>query len=108
MTQKNDLFEEKERNVVISSEDVKNVRDFMTHFKIAMPADLEKALSDFESSKTFENQEELKVQLCKMMVESDHALLKDELFSQVIDNSSKIVQEALFDKAVKETLSAED
>ena len=99
------IFEEKEKVVAISGEDCKNVRDFFTHFKIDLPPDLEDAMKAFEADKTYANQERVKTFLCKAMIESNHPLFKDELFAQVIDNSSKIVWEAQFAQSLETTLT---
>ena len=108
MSQQNDVFEEKEATVVISNEDVKNVRDFFMNFKIDMPDALVEVLNDFQASNSFENQVRVKAELCKLMVSSSHPLFKDDLFSQVIDNSQKVVMEAKFQEDLVAVLRKEE
>jgi hypothetical protein len=103
-----DLFEEKEKVVVIGNEDVKNIRDFFTHFKIEMTAELSAALDAFEADRSHANQDEIRFRLSENMKDSTHPLLKDELFKQVIDNSTVIAEEFKFNRLVEETLAKEE
>ncbi len=105
MSTQNDSFAEKEKVVVISNEDVKNIRDFFHNFKIEVPAPLETSLVNFESDICYQNQQKIKEELCRLMVKSSHPLFHDDLFAQVIANSTKVAMEAEFNEQLVEVLT---
>lgn len=83
---------EEQNKVVITSEDIKNIEDFFSHFRMDMPDYLREQLDVFKNNPeayTIDNQLALKSELAHALVESDHELLKDDLFKDVIDNCSK-------------------
>lgn len=104
-----DILEEKKaREVVLNCDDVRNIRDFFNHFKIEIAPELETAMSAWETKKdkvTIEDQDALKVGLCISMIRSEHAMFRDDLFSNIIKNSEKIVFESTFQKELETQLT---
>ena len=92
--------------VVINKDDARNVRDFFKHFNIKVPENLEQVCDRIEKLPeiTFPDQHDFKIALCEAMVTSDHAMFKDELFSEVIKNAEREVFNFCFKKEVEEVL----
>ena len=107
-----DILQEKTlKEVVLNHDDIKNLREFFTHFKISMIAEMEEILARWEMKKdkvTPQDQQDLKVALCAQMLQSDHPMFKDELFKPILENSSKIVFDAQFEKELETQLSSSE
>ena len=104
------MSEEKEK-VVINSEDIKNIEDFFNHFRIPIPPFLQEQLDVFKQDPegyTVEKQLRLKAELAHAMVESDHELLKDDLFKPVIQNCEKEWFETQFQRDFEGALPDEE
>ena len=108
----NDILSEKQlKEVVLNRDDIKNLRDFFSHFKIEMVPELDAVLTRWEKnpeSVTPEVQEELKVALCSNMLISNHKMFSDELFEPILDNSRKIVYDATFKKELENQLAVDE
>jgi len=109
MSKENDLFDEKKlKEVVLNNDDIKNLREFFVHFKVEIIPELEEVLTRWESKRekvTPQDQEDLKVALCANMLASEHQMFKDELFKPILENSSKIVYDATFEREIKNQLA---
>jgi len=104
----NNETEEIINKVTIGVEDVKSIREYFKHFEINLPSSLAKALDVFEKdgSQTIENQNFLKLQLCKTMLKSDHETFKDQMFDVVKETANEAVYNLQFDFDVKDELDA--
>jgi hypothetical protein len=98
--------------VYVDGSDVQSIRDFYEHFSINVQDYLETALTDFEKAVQnnadkdvlIQKQNEVRVALCRSMVESESAVFKNPLLDVVIKNSQNILFNAKFDEQVRETL----
>lgn len=99
------------KDVVISQDDIRNLRDFFTHFKVEVCPELEDVLKRWESKEknalTPQDQEDLRVAICVNMMKSNHKMFKDELFAPILKNSEKIVFDATFKSELEDQLSKE-
>lgn len=95
------MDDQQKETVNISKEDAKNVKDFFSHFNITFPDYLDNCLKSIESASeiTQFHWTDLRVNLARALAEnSEHDLLKDELFEEVIPNCQKV----WFDQQFKE------
>lgn len=100
--------DEEKKNVVISLDDIKNVEDFFTHFKLTMPEMLVKAITDIRanpSNITFENQKSFRKGIAFAMISIDHPLIKDEAFKAIRDKCETAFYSEQFDKDIEEILT---
>lgn len=91
--------------LVITPEDVKGAADFWTHFEVPMSQELRDAFDKFNSNPTIENQEEVKLQLCKAVAYTDHEAFNDEMFKDIVEECRGVVYDMSFDKDLKNTLT---
>lgn len=98
------MSEENPKEVVISTEDSRNIREFFTHFKIDMPPYLTKALDDFEANPSVQTQDKLRSATCEAVVTSNHPILKDELFAEAFEASKDITFREKFDRDLNQVL----
>ncbi len=94
-----------EEKVVLSSEDIKNVNEYFKHFSIPMPNYLEESLNKFNESQTLENQKFLKLQICKVLIESQHESFRDQMFDTVKETANKARYDLQFEFDVKDELT---
>lgn len=99
---------EVERKVLISNEDIENVRNYGTHFGVDLNADLEASMKAFEANPTFENQQEFKLQICRWLTECPHESFKDKLWEHPKSAASDALFDLQFDKDLKEELTDTD
>jgi len=103
-----DNHAEVKNQVVISVEDCKNVREYGKHFGVDISDALNKALDAFIADQTFENQNAVKLQMCKWMLTNPHPSFKDKLWEE----PQKLAEEATFnlqfDEDVKEALTRDE
>ena len=99
-----------EQQVLITKEDIKNVKDFFSHFNIDIPSHLEAKLDDIANAESIsiEHQKHLKTAIARTIVESEHEIFKDALFEEVIPNCEKEWYHAQFDQDFKEAMTQED
>jgi hypothetical protein len=91
--------------VVISVEDCKNVFEYCNHFGLTPPNSLKDALEDFISEQTFENQNMVKLELCKWVLYDEHPSFKDKLWEEPQKLATQAEFDLQFDKDLKEELS---
>ena len=94
--------------IVVNKEDIENLENLYTHFRIQMPSDLKEQIEIFNSDPSNYSvaaQNDLRVALCKCLISSNHELFTDELFNEVIENAEKIVFNADFKNDLEEVLS---
>jgi hypothetical protein len=98
---------EVERKVLISNEDMENVRNYSLHFGVAMTPELEESMKAFESAPTYENMLEFKLQICKWLTGSEHESFKDKLWEHPKSAATDALYDLQFDKDLKEELGPE-
>lgn len=100
------------KEVVVLKDDIRNLRDFLVHFKVEVCPELEEVLKRWESKDqkalTPQDQEDLKVAICLNMMKSNHKMFKDELFAPILRNSEKIVFDVTFKSELEDQLSKEN
>lgn len=101
----NDDLGQAKKEVVITPEDCSAALEFWNAFSIPMPDALKNASEAFAKDSSYENQEEFKFQLVAAISESDHEIMKDDIFQEVIKEVSTYYQDALFEKNLKEMLT---
>lgn len=104
----------------IEADDARNVREFFNHFELKIPDYLDTALKNYENQydafkkgggktesptgEILDAQNQVRVQLCRAMVEHESPVFKDDLFKVVIENSKQIAFAAFFDKELEDEL----
>ena len=101
-------YNEIQTEVVINADDCENVRKYCQNFQIDIPAELEDALTAFENEKSFENQQNVKLELCKWMLTSTHETYQDEMWDTPKKSAEKILYNLQFDKDLNDTLKDTD
>lgn len=97
--------DEVKNKVTISNEDCTNVFKYATHFKVPVTLGLEAALNKFALDNSFENQLEVKLEMCKWMLTSEHESFTDSLWDAPKKAAESVVFNLQFDKDLKEELS---
>ena len=96
--------EEVKNQIVISADDCKNVREYGKHFGVPIPQELEEALEAFITDQTFENQQTVKLEMCKWMLTSEHESFGDKLWEEPKQLAEEATFNLQFDKDVQEAL----
>jgi len=99
------LAVEKDNKVVISPEDSNAALDFWKHFDIPIPASLQQAFDSFAQDPTFENQEKIKLEVCKAISTTDHEAFKDEMFQRIVEECSSVTFDMQFDQDFESTVT---
>jgi hypothetical protein len=97
--------------VTITPDDVKHLENFFDFFKIPVPTRLQRVVDKLKADPnnfTIETQRELKIELAHAVASSEHELLKDGLFKNVMANCNKEWYEAQFERDVEDILSGEE
>jgi hypothetical protein len=103
MTEQTDEVKNK---VTISNEDCANVIKYATHFNVPISEELQAALDKFTADNSFENQIEIKLEMCKWMLSSTHDSFQDSLWDAPKKAAESVVFNLQFDKDVKDVLSS--
>jgi hypothetical protein len=100
--------DEEKRVVVLTPEDVKNVEDFFTHFKLQTPPLMQQMLNKFKNADpktlTFEDQKLFRAALAMSMNTVDHPLVKDQAFANIRSKCEKAWFDAQFDMDIEAVL----
>ncbi len=97
--------EEKDNKIVVSAEDCLAALDFWKHFNIPLPAPLENAVQAFAKDASFENQEAIKLEICKAISTTDHEAFKDEMFTKIVEECGGVAYDMTFDRELEATLA---
>lgn len=97
--------QEKKNKIVVSPEDCFAGLDFWKHFNIPIPAALEQAMNDFKENQTFENQQRIKLELCRAISQTDHDAFKDEMFQKIIVETESVTYDMQFERDLEDTLT---
>lgn len=99
--------DEEKRVVVITPEDLKNVEDFFTHFKLTPPPLMRQMLDKMKADPkaiTFEDQKLFRAALAMSMNTIDHPLVKDQAFANIRTKCEKAWFDAQFDLDIEQVL----
>lgn len=97
-----------ERLIPVTPEDAIGALDFWHHFKIPIPSAMQAAFDNFIKDPTYENVQELKLQVTTAIATSDHEAFKDEIFSKIYKECVAVSYDMSFERQIQSTLSSED
>lgn len=97
-----------EQKVTISADDCGNVRKYCGHFGVPSSEGLDDALASFIEDGSYENQLNVKLELCKWIINCEHESFKDELWDAPKKAAEEAVFDLQFDKDLKDTLSSDE
>lgn len=98
----------KENKVVVTPEDAKAAFEFWHQFNVPVMPGLQEAFDKFTKEPTFENQNYLKLMLCKAIATTDHECFKDETFQKVAEECSDIAYSMAFDRDFEEAVTVSE
>jgi len=97
-----------ENATLVSGEDIKNIEEFFSHFRIPVPDYLQEQLEVFKADPntyTMDKQKMLKSELAHAIVSSDHELMNDGVFANICQKCDKEWFETQFDRDLEDGLS---
>ena len=100
--------DEVKNKVTISNEDCANVMKYASHFNVPLTQELQNSLDKFISDNSFENQLEIKLEMCKWMLSSNHDSFQDSLWDAPKKAAESVVFNLQFDKDIKDVLTKSD
>lgn len=107
MSEDNNALKEVERKVTITPEDCAGAAEFWDHFEIPMPSELKQAFEKFALDPSVENQDEVKLQICRAIAYTEHDAFKDEMFKEIIEECRKCEHDMSFNKHLESILTTE-
>lgn len=109
-SQKEDVnpLQEVVNKVAITGEDCAGAAEFWKHFGVDMTPELKAAFEKFQESPTYENQCEVKLQVCRAIGYTDHDAFKDEMFKEIVEKCRNVVYDMAFDRSMEAALDKEE
>jgi hypothetical protein len=104
----NNALQEVSTKVVITPEDCSGAADFWTHFEVPMTPGLKVAFETFAANQSIENQNEIKLQVCKALGYTEHDAFHDEMFKEIVEECRNVVYDMSFDKDLEATLTKDE
>jgi hypothetical protein len=104
----NNALQEITKTVAITPEDCNGAADFWTHFEVPMPPELKEAFAKFAKDPSYENQNEVKLQVCKAIGYTEHEAFHDEMFKEIREECKNVTYDMGFDSALESVLTPED
>jgi hypothetical protein len=96
------------KKVAINVEDCTGAAEFWKHFNVDMIPELKAAFEKFASDPSFENQQEIKLAVCKAIGYTEHEAFRDDMFKEIVEECKGVVYDLSFDKSLEATLEPED
>ena len=103
-----DQTDEVKNKVTISNEDCANVLKYASHFNVPLTPELEAALQQFSADNSYDNQLNVKLEMCKWMLASSHESFQDSLWDAPKKAAESVVFNLQFDRDLKEELTKGD
>ena len=103
-----EITEEKKNKVTISNDDCDNVKKYCDHFGVPSSDGLNTALANFKEDNSFDNQLDIKLEICKWMLECKHESFTDSLWDAPKKSANEVVFDLQFDKDLKTEFTKED
>lgn len=100
--------EQVESKVIVTPEDAKAAFEFWHQFNVPPMAGLKEAFEKFQATPTFENQEHLKLMVCKAIATTDHECFKDETFQKVAEECNEVAYDMAFERDFEETVAVDE
>jgi hypothetical protein len=101
------VLQEVVKKVAINVEDCTGAAEFWKHFNVDMHPELKVAFEKFASDPSFENQQEIKLAVCKAIGYTEHEAFRDEMFKEIVEECKGVVYDLSFDKSLEATLDKE-
>lgn len=99
------LEDNNQKKVAINAGDCEECEKFFQYFNVPMPEELKNALEAFKSDPTVENQDKVKLNIAKTMIESEHEIFKDRIFEKLMPEIKESYDAILFEKEFEDHLS---
>lgn len=99
---------EKDNKVVISPDDVNAALDFWKHFNVPIAEEMQHSFDLFTKDPSFENQQKLKLEVCKAISTTAHPAFKDDMFVKIAEECAGISFNMQFDKDFEGTMSEKE
>lgn len=106
-----DIHDAEKRLVVVNMDDIRNIEEFFTHFEIPMDAGLVAVSAKFRDDPTnftFEDQALLRTYVAKSIAASDHKLLTNDIFKDIVSNCKTAAFDGQFELDLQSMLTEED
>lgn len=105
--EKSNELVEKDTKIVISPEDCNAALDFWRHFEIPIADPLQAAIDLFAKDPSFENQNLVKLEVCRAISTTEHPAFKDEMFKKIAEECAGVTFDMQFDKDFETTVSVQ-
>lgn len=102
------VLQEVVKKVAINVEDCTGAAEFWKHFNVDMIPELKVAFEKFATDPSFENQQEIKLAVCKAIGYTEHEAFRDEMFKEIVEECKGVVYDLSFDKSLEATLDKEE
>src|SRR6202166_2400263 len=79
------------KKVAINVEDCTGAAEFWKHFNVDMLPELKVAFEKFASDPSFENQQDIKLAVCKAIGYTEHGAFRDEMFKEIVEECKGVV-----------------
>lgn len=94
-----------ENKVVVTPEDAKAAFEFWHQFQVPVMPGLKEAFEKFQADPTFDNQQHLKLMVCKAVATTEHDCFKDETFKKVAEECAEVAYDMEFDRDFEEAVA---
>lgn len=94
-----------EKKVVVTPDDAKAAFEFWHQFNVEPMPGLKEAFEKFQNDPTYENQQHLKLMVCKAIATTDHECFKDETFQKVAEECGEVAYDMEFDRNFEEVVA---
>jgi hypothetical protein len=91
-------------SIVISVEDAENLYTYSSYFEVPLSDDLKTAIEGFKAEQSLRAQTELRLQIAKWILTSEHESFKDELWNEVKECCQPTQFELEFSKELETSL----
>jgi hypothetical protein len=105
--EKNEL-QEVVNKVTITPEDCAGAAEFWKHFSVDMIPELKAAFEKFSNDPSWDNQQEVKLAVCRAIGYTEHDAFRDEMFKEIVEECRNVVYDMSFDKSLEATLDKEE
>ena len=96
--------DEVKTKVTISGDDCDNVKKYCGHFGVPSSAELDAALDKFKTDPNYDNQLNVKLEICKWMLSCEHESFEDNLWDAPKKAAEEVVFDLQFDRDLSEVL----
>ena len=73
-----------------------------------MLPELNEAFNKFCQNPTYENQQEIKLYLCKAIGYTEHEAFADEMFKEIVEECKNVTYDMSFEEAVETVLASKE